>query len=868
VKRVRKYVSLALAFMLLALPTIVNGEETSKTDVNKSMSSRLNLGKMPKKQNLIHKTNDFKSPSDYPIKNDGQDIATLVDNYGSNHYITFENVSNNTTDQMDVQLLYKSDYSFYKESNVDIEFYSEQSGALQYLGYTQFDTYGKNNVLLHSHINKSDYTNQKYIYVRLGISAGDTEYYSDATLFKVLNPFYTAPDGNDPSTPDSTGDYVIISNESVDGENTQSTGNNLLHNNQYTFNKSLKKSAYQMDVNKPFTLKPDKKKVYNKRFAIQGLTYQVGAKKDFWVSNLVNNENTQINAELLYSGTKANVWVYNHYISSQDAGKLGQEFDANIYPSVTSNFGKESDVNGDSKINILCYDIQDGFSGSGGYVAGYFYPGDLYDSSYSPGSNESEIFYVDTYPSMGIGANKDVTTVYETLAHEFQHMVNYNENVLMEGHGDMDVWMNEGLSMAAEQIYTGHALVDRIDYYNQSDSIANGHSLLYWDDSGDVLANYSLSYLLFQYLKIQAGQGDKIFKEILTDPKNNYVAIENIIKKYIDPKLTFGQFMTDFREALLLKSPTGLFGFKGDPSFNALEPRLYTGSSTYLRGGGAIVEQTNDGMVTPSVKGDNISYTFVNKDGSSVDNIPPAKPTVTAVSDRDTVVRGKTEANSSIYVMNGSKLIGSQTKNNSENFTVAIPKQKAGTKLTVYVEDAAKNKSGIVSVTVLDKTAPARPSINTVGDNQLVVSGKAEASSKVTIKVGRILVGQATSDRFGKYTAKLKAKLKAGTVLTVYAADQAGNQSSGATMKVLDKTAPRSPSVNKLTHKSKAVYGKAERGSTVYLYKGSKYINKAKVDSKSDYKMRMSPQKKGSTISLYVKDQAGNKSRRSSVKVK
>jgi hypothetical protein len=41
----------------------------------------------------------------------------------------------------------------------------------------------------------------------------------------------------------------------------------------------------------------------------------------------------------------------------------------------------------------------------------------------------------------------------------------------------------------------------------------------------------------------------------------------------------------------------------------------------------------------------------------------------------------------------------------------------------------------------------------------------------------------------GKYTAKLKARLKAGNILTVYDVDKAGNQSTGTTMRVLDKTA-------------------------------------------------------------------------------
>lgn len=82
--------------------------------------------------------------------------------------------------------------------------------------------------------------------------------------------------------------------------------------------------------------------------------------------NLTTNANEQINARLAYSGTKANVWVHNNEITDSDAEKLGIEFDSKIHSSVTNHFGPESDVNSDGKINILTYDIQDGFSGSGG----------------------------------------------------------------------------------------------------------------------------------------------------------------------------------------------------------------------------------------------------------------------------------------------------------------------------------------------------------------------------------------------------------------------------------------------------------------------------------------------------------------------
>jgi hypothetical protein len=64
----------------------------------------------------------------------------------------------------------------------------------------------------------------------------------------------------------------------------------------------------------------------------------------------------------------------------------------------------------------------------------------------------------------------------------------------------MPIWLNEGLSMAAEHMLYG-PLYSRINYFSDSQYIRDGHSLFYWDSYGDVLSNYSLSYLFIQYLR-------------------------------------------------------------------------------------------------------------------------------------------------------------------------------------------------------------------------------------------------------------------------------------------------------------------------------------------------------------------------------
>ncbi|MED0701882.1 Ig-like domain-containing protein, partial [Aeribacillus composti] len=508
--------------------------------------------------------------------------------------------------------------------------------------------------------------------------------------------------------------YILISNESVDVYKPQSTGKFKINNDQYTINKKIGLDAYKLDVNRPFDIEKHEDKKLQQKSLSKKFLNKVGDTKTFWVHDFTTNEDKQISAKLLYSGTKANVWVYDNQITEADAQKLGQEFDQKIYPLITQNFASESDVDGNGKIHILCYDIQDGFAGFGGYIAGYFYGGDLHDIPYS---NKSEIFYIDTYPLMGTGTEKDVSAAYETLVHEFQHMVNFNQNVFIENGSQMDTWLDEALSMAAEHIYTGKPLTNYIYYYNISTSITNGHSLLYWDYYGDTLSNYSLSYLFGQYVRIQANQGNKIFKEILTDTHNDYKAVENVAKKYINSSLTFGELMTNFRSALLLKKDTGKYGFKGEEGFNLLIPKIFSGEYASLRGGGAIVKRAVGNETVPASKGNDITYTFLDEKNPYT----PPKPIVNPVSDRDTFINGLSNPRTTVYVQLGSKILKTAAADRNGSFRISISKQKAGTVLSVYAKSQEGNKSESVQITVLDKTPPSIPSVNLVSDKDKTV---------------------------------------------------------------------------------------------------------------------------------------------------
>ncbi|WP_215010859.1 Ig-like domain-containing protein [Bacillus sp. ISL-75] len=251
--------------------------------------------------------------------------------------------------------------------------------------------------------------------------------------------------------------------------------------------------------------------------------------------------------------------------------------------------------------------------------------------------------------------------------------------------------------------------------------------------------------------------------------------------------------MTSFRAALLLKQGTGLYGFKGEPGFEGIKPKLYTGSGTELHGGGAVVKQLDSQTeyTIPADKGANITYTFIPKDLNG-DFTPPVIGPINPGSDFDTTVTGMTEADAVVYVMKGTTLLGSVVADPAGNFNVTIPKQKGGTLLQVYAEDLAENRSATIPVTVKDTIPPANPIVNPVGDNQTAVTGKAEAGTKAVVKSGSTIIGQAVVSSSSSFSVKIAAK-KAGTRLTVFVQDGGGNKSGEVAVIVSDQTAPVSP---------------------------------------------------------------------------
>lgn len=76
-----------------------------------------------------------------------------------------------------------------------------------------------------------------------------------------------------------------------------------------------------------------------------------------------------------------------------------------------------------------------------------------------------------------------------------------------------------------------------------------------------------------------------------------------------------------------------------------------------------------------------------------IDNSPPNVPVADPITNKTTTIKGKAEANSTVLVQKGNKVIGQATTSSSGSFYVTISPQEVGTVLSIVAVDKAGNSS-------------------------------------------------------------------------------------------------------------------------------------------------------------------------------
>ena len=241
--------------------------------------------------------------------------------------------------------------------------------------------------------------------------------------------------------------------------------------------------------------------------------------REFWVPNVDTMEHYIINATLRAYGPHN--LIYSDLSPSLNPTflEMNHSFETTIYPKLYQFYGSPPDIDDNDKVIILVFDIIDGLGG-GQYVAGFFYPLNQYlNEDLIPSqrySNEAEILCIDGDEGLSHLVDGD----FETLAHEFQHMIHF-------GHDDNEnLWLEEGASMFAEYLI-GKDPFSGTSTYKSRFSSNPDVSLTYWDyydSEGLVMANYGASYAFFLYLAEHYG-GSNIIQNIVTESKNGIESV-------------------------------------------------------------------------------------------------------------------------------------------------------------------------------------------------------------------------------------------------------------------------------------------------------------------------------------------------------
>ena len=227
-------------------------------------------------------------------------------------------------------------------------------------------------------------------------------------------------------------------------------------------------------------------------------------------------------------------------LSTSDLDSLKTLFDTRLYTLDTLTFGHVSDIDSNTVVIVLMSNtvnklVTAATCNTSGYVAGFFFPADL-APGISQNYNNGEIFYSIVADSSGTlsCAHKpsevnNVTPV--TFTHEFQHMINFVEHVLVKNGDSEEGWLDEGLSKYAEEIagrsfgtqdphFTQFAIGDVFDAYQYL--AATGTSALMIPEDTGSLAEIGASWLFTRYIVDQFGDSlpGRLVRTALTGAAN------------------------------------------------------------------------------------------------------------------------------------------------------------------------------------------------------------------------------------------------------------------------------------------------------------------------------------------------------------
>jgi hypothetical protein len=238
--------------------------------------------------------------------------------------------------------------------------------------------------------------------------------------------------------------------------------------------------------------------------------YQVGDRRQFWITNTDTSQSSQVQAVLRAVGEHVYFWVEQGVQYDEgELSRLVQVFDEKIFPTNREFFGSEwsPGVDNDPRLYIL-FARQVGSS-----LVGYFSSADEAHPLAHEHSNAAEMFILSADNIQSL----DSDYTYGILAHEYQHMIHWyrdrNENS----------WLNEGFSELAA-LLNGFYLSGFDDLYLQDTDI----QLTDWpDEPGTTRPHYGASFLFLTYFLDRFGE--QATQAVIRHPNNGMTSVDDVL---------------------------------------------------------------------------------------------------------------------------------------------------------------------------------------------------------------------------------------------------------------------------------------------------------------------------------------------------
>ncbi|MDP8925083.1 MAG: immune inhibitor A [Chloroflexota bacterium] len=282
----------------------------------------------------------------------------------------------------------------------------------------------------------------------------------------------------------------------------------------------------------------------------------VGRRDSFFVLDQRNNRYVAREAELRVVSERAYWYVeVGQDVRQDDLERSAARFDTVTYPAVHRHFGTEwsPGIDGDPRITT--------FIGTVPGVGAYFSNWDEYPRTVFPYSNEREMIH------LNVGGARPGTDSFDgTLAHEFQHMVHWQQNPAGE------TWLDEGSAELASFLAVPGRSPGASQFARDPDL-----QLTAWDQERSTSAHYQASFLFARYFERRFGAD--ALRELIATGERPPESIDRYLAR-TGLGQTFDELFGDWVIANLLDAPDvadGRFAYADIEHHAAIGARLATG---------------------------------------------------------------------------------------------------------------------------------------------------------------------------------------------------------------------------------------------------------------------------------------------------